>query len=268
MIHMEHEMSIQIKVAPARASDAAKRGINHQQTPAKATRPMLPMAAPKASSAAASVPRRPPFMPFFCFLFRSCFSIKVALAGNMAGKARKSPPTPGPHFRPAMPARTVMLPPATNRRAYSCHLVCFSPEGSILMVIAYLKKMLHSPKAVRNHSGTAERVAAIADSRNLLRSWLTRILYRQSPAAPAIIERHSVPAYVLPSFEIASARVARATDGAAPNNPAKVIGLKRPPTVANADTTNPPIRKRASESLKAATLDSYSPRFLGVRSIC
>jgi hypothetical protein len=67
---MEHEMSIQIKVAVARASDAAERGINHQQTPAKVTRPMLSMAAPKASSAAASVPRRHHSCPFlFTFPF-------------------------------------------------------------------------------------------------------------------------------------------------------------------------------------------------------
>jgi hypothetical protein len=119
-----------------------------------------------------------------------------------------------------------MMPPATNRRAYSCHFVCVSPEGSIFIVIvrASVKKMRQSPKAVRKQSGIAESVAMRADSRNLLRSWLTRILYRHRPAAPAIIERHSVPAKALPSFEIASARVARATDGAAPNNPAKLVG--------------------------------------------
>ncbi len=38
------------------------------------------------------------------------------------------------------------------------------------------------------------------------------------------------------------------------------MGLKRPPTVANADTTSPPIRKRVSASLNAlAALGVYSP---------
>jgi hypothetical protein len=44
----------------------------------------------------------------------------------------------------------------------------------------------------------------------------------------AIIERHSLLAYTFPSFEIARARVARATEGAAPNDPAKLVGLKKP----------------------------------------
>ena len=90
-------------------------------------------------------------------------------------------------------------------------------------------KMRHNPNAVRNHSGIEESVALRADILNLFKSWLTRILYRQRDAAPASMERHSVPAYTLPSFEMVSARVARATDGAAPNNPAKLVGLKRPP---------------------------------------
>ena len=39
---------------------------------------------------------------------------------------------------------------------------------------------------------------------------------------------------------------------AAPNNPAKLVGLKKPPIVANAETTRPPIRKRAIASLKGS----------------
>jgi hypothetical protein len=111
-------------------------------------------------------------------------------------------------------------------------------------------KMRHNPNAVRNHSGIEESVALRADILNLFKSWLTRILYRQRDAAPASMERHSVPAYTLPSFEMVSARVARATDGAAPNNPAKLVGLKRPPRVANADTTIPPIRNLMRISVK------------------
>ena len=51
--------------------------------PAKATRPTLPMATPKALMPAASVPRHGPRSPFFCFLCRSCFSIKRALADQI-----------------------------------------------------------------------------------------------------------------------------------------------------------------------------------------
>ena len=42
----------------------------------------------------------------------------------------------------------------------------------------------------------------------------------------------------------------------APNNPAKLVGLKRPPTVGNADTTRGADQKRANASLNAP-----APRF-------
>src|SRR5581483_10025204 len=40
--------------------------------------------------------------------------------------------------------------------------------------------------------------------------------------------------------------VASATDGAAPNKPAKLFGRSTSPSAANADTAQPPIRKRQS----------------------
>ena len=46
-----------------------------------------------------------------------------------------------------------------------------------------------------------------------------------------------------------SAKVARARDGAAPNSPAKLLGLNRSPRIENADTTIPPIANRRSSSL-------------------
>src|ERR1700678_3629644 len=42
------------------------------------------------------------------------------------------------------------------------------------------------------------------------------------------------------------ARVARATDGAAPKRPAKLLGLKTVPSTAKAETKSPPTRKRKS----------------------
>jgi len=53
-----------------------------------------------------------------------------------------------------------------------------------------------------------------------------------------------VAALSLPSTMTDSANVASATEGAAPNNPAKLFGLKRSPSSANVETDIPPIKKR------------------------
>jgi len=55
-----------------------------------------------------------PFFSFFCF---SRFSISVALAGKIAGNARKSPPTAAPNCLAMTPAMAVTSPPKTNRTA-------------------------------------------------------------------------------------------------------------------------------------------------------
>jgi len=73
---------------------------------------------------------------------------------------------------------------------------------------------------------------------------LTTRQYTPNATAPAIIERHSTLAYNLPSFATPRAKVAKATDGAAPNNPAKLVGLNTPPIIAKVETTAPPIRNR------------------------
>jgi len=78
---------------------------------------MLPIAAPAASILAASLPRGAPcglFFSFFCF---SRFPISVALAGKIAGNARKSPPTAAPNCLAMTPAMAVTSPPKnkTNR---------------------------------------------------------------------------------------------------------------------------------------------------------
>jgi hypothetical protein len=68
------------------ASPRAQPGdctIINQITRPKAASPKLPSAAPTASSAAASLPRRAPGRPAFSLRSRTCFSINVALAGKM-----------------------------------------------------------------------------------------------------------------------------------------------------------------------------------------
>jgi hypothetical protein len=53
-----------------------------------------------------------------------------------------------------------------------------------------------------------------------------------------------VAALSLPSAMTESAKVASATEGAAPNKPAKLFGLKRSPSSENVETDIPPIKKR------------------------
>src|ERR1700746_144434 len=65
---------------------------------------------------------------------------------------------------------------------------------------------------------------------------------------PAIIEVASVDAYCLPSFMRTRPSVASATDGAAPNSPAKLFGLKTSPRTEKNETAIPPIRKRSRSS--------------------
>src|SRR3984893_3439866 len=62
------------------------------------------------------------------------------------------------------------------------------------------------------------------------------------------MERASSAAYTGPCRKIAKPSVARAIEGAAPNNPAKLLGLNRSPIRANVETRAPPIRKRKRSS--------------------
>src|ERR1700730_408056 len=62
------------------------------------------------------------------------------------------------------------------------------------------------------------------------------------------MERASSAAYTGPCRKIAKPSVARAIEGAAPNNPAKLLGLNRSPIRANVETRVPPIRKRKRSS--------------------
>jgi len=53
------------------------------------------------------------------------------------------------------------------------------------------------------------------------------------------IERLSMAAYILPFSRATSPKLAGATDGAAENRPAKLLGFKASPNAANRQTTEP-----------------------------
>ena len=58
------------------------------------------------------------------------------------------------------------------------------------------------------------------------------------------MDRLSRAVYAFPSAKTVSPRVASATDGAAPNSPAKLFGLSTSPRQANKETIAPPTRNR------------------------
>ena len=60
----------------------------------------------------------------------------------------------------------------------------------------------------------------------------------------SIMDVDWVAASSLPSAMTESANVASATEGAAPNNPAKLFGLKRSPSSAKVETDIHPMKKR------------------------
>jgi len=62
------------------------------------------------------------------------------------------------------------------------------------------------------------------------------------------MERPSRAAYAGPSFQKAIASVASATDGAALNNPAKLLGRKTSASRAKVETATPPMKKRMTYS--------------------
>ena len=108
-------------------------GIIRQTAMANTISPMLPSDDPTASMPAAVRPRSEPLAPIrFIFSF-SRLSISVAVAGNMAGKARNRPPITGPNCFATMPANAVTAPPKTKRTRYWYQCDWVSPEVSILI---------------------------------------------------------------------------------------------------------------------------------------
>lgn len=82
-----------------------------------------------------------------------------------------------------------------------------------------------------------------------------------------IIERASMLAYCAPSLVTVSASVARATEGAAPNNPAKLFGLNKSPRRAKNETVKPPIRNRMRISSIEALPGDVVPILLDERNV-
>jgi hypothetical protein len=83
-----------------------------------------------ADCAAACPPRIVFAIPAFFFFSRPCFSISVALAGKIAGNARKRPPKTGPYFLATSPVRTVIAP-AKNETHDVLVPFCFSERGQM-----------------------------------------------------------------------------------------------------------------------------------------
>src|SRR5215469_3644934 len=149
-------------VAAKSTIDGLRPCINFQTTPAKHIKPRQPIAAPYGSRAAAWRPRIVLWIPAFCFFAFSCFSTSVALAGNMAGKARNSPPMTGPKCCARKPARAVIAPPNRNLTAYSYHLVLLSAEKLTEHSSDYLRHT-HQPKnATTNQTASAPTEEATA----------------------------------------------------------------------------------------------------------
>jgi len=115
--HASTAITSQPAVAPAITIAALNAGSIRHAISANMTSPMLPMAAPAASTEAACLARRMPFNPWRRFLSRSFFSISVALAGNIAGNARNKPPRAGPNSFAITPAAAVISPPKKNLTA-------------------------------------------------------------------------------------------------------------------------------------------------------
>ena len=122
-IHIVTATEVQIPVANMSVCQRDNCGKNFHVEIANPASPEQPIAAPAASTPAARRPRTSPLTPACRFFRRCCFSIRDAPAGNMAGNARNSPPTPGPNFSAISPASSVTAPPNTKRVAYSLHVV-------------------------------------------------------------------------------------------------------------------------------------------------
>jgi hypothetical protein len=147
-----------ITVAAASTRLMGRYGRKRQINNANTIRPMLPIAAPAASTPAACLPRLVPSSPLLSFRFLSCFSINVALAGRMAGNARNKPPKTGPACLAMIPAITGMTPPRRKRTPYSYHLVVRIVEGlRWILIRGYLSTMAHIPTATATHTRSKGR---------------------------------------------------------------------------------------------------------------
>jgi hypothetical protein len=113
-----------------------------------------------------------------------------------------------------------------------------------------------------NHSASAAVDANFERIRFLIISQLHNVAYAQKASAPTIIERASIAAKSLPFVAIVSPRVASATEGAAANKPAKLLGLRMSPRAANNDTMRPPMAKRKM----SCVINNFAPKLRATKS--
>jgi len=153
----------------SRTAEGRQIGSNFQTRKPNKASPRLPKAAPAASSAAAWRPRIEREIPARSFFSFSCFSTRVALAGNIAGNARNNPPKAGPKRLASRPAITVMAPPTRKRTAYSYHLVLRNAEKSKdTLTGIHLSTSSQAPTEKSSQTSSMEVVAAVAGSLNFI----------------------------------------------------------------------------------------------------
>lgn len=163
MSQNRRETTIQRAVDPAITTQGFHLVTDAAMSRPKANRPMLPIAVPAASIATTARARLAPPRPARCFFSFSCLSIRVALAGKIAGKARNRPPTAGPYFLPMIPVAAVMSPPTMNRVRSSYQRVCLRGEGSrMIRTLFYLNKAYQRPNAMAPQIGNRQMVTVSA----------------------------------------------------------------------------------------------------------
>src|SRR3984957_13730526 len=127
------------RIAPAhRSAVCRERGWSPRAPSPRARSPTG--ARENARTTASVAPRRATGRPAFSLRSRTCFSIKVALAGKIAVKARNRPPMTGPRRAAIRPATTVIAPPSTNLARYPYQRVLRRAEAlnwTIMRVLAH-----------------------------------------------------------------------------------------------------------------------------------
>jgi hypothetical protein len=163
----------------------------------------------------------------------------VALAGKIAGKARKSPPNTG-----RIHAVRVIAPPNAKCTRYSYYFVFASAPWLKETFIFYRRRNAAQVPNAASHTMRLPIVAGAALTFLRSISQVQSAEYTKKHAAPTTMERASRAACAFPSAKTVSPSVPSATDGAAPNRPAKLFGFSTSPREANSDTIMPPIRNR------------------------
>ena len=111
------ETNIQHTVEVKSTSDGREFDRNFAVSEANTNNPMLPLAAPAASTPTAFLALSAPCNPMRSFFHFRAFQSASRIAGKIAGNARKRPPIEGPYFRAAIPVAAVTRPPKKNRTA-------------------------------------------------------------------------------------------------------------------------------------------------------